>query len=163
MTGFDWIALGIISISLLFSFMRGAVREIFSLGAWVVAFFLARWLAPELTLYLPKAIPTEPLRWLAAFMIVGGTALVGMTVLGILLSEFLKMVGLGSMDRFLGAVFGTLRGFLAVLVLVLLAGLTDEPKKPYWKNAMFSPLFEVLATQSKGLLPDAMANKIHYE
>ena len=41
MTIFDYVVLGIVSVSVLLSITRGVVREIVSLLGWVIAFFVA--------------------------------------------------------------------------------------------------------------------------
>ena len=69
MTIFDYVVLVIIGLSIFFSIMRGLVREVLALGGWIAAFFVAKSYTLELSPLLPKAIPTETLQYLAAFVI----------------------------------------------------------------------------------------------
>ena len=69
MTVFDYIVLAVIGLSVFFSLMRGMVREVLSLAGWVLAFFVAKTYTLQLAPLLPKAIPTETLQYLAAFII----------------------------------------------------------------------------------------------
>src|SRR5690606_32389579 len=122
MTGFDYAVLAIIGISVLLSIMRGFVREVLALVSWVIAFIVAKLYAVELMPLLPEAIPNEALKMLAAFLILFLATLLLCSLLAIALSQIFKKVGLGWIDRGLGAIFGVLRGVLIVGTLVLLAG-----------------------------------------
>jgi membrane protein required for colicin V production len=163
MTWVDYVILLIIGLSLLLSFWRGAVRELFSLIGWLLAYFAATHFADDLMPWLPAAIPSESLRMLTAYVAVFAGVVLLVAVLGITLSGLLKLVGLGIFDRFGGAVIGVLRGLLIVLALTLAAGLTSLPQTPAWRNAMFSPVCEVVALGLKPLLPASLAKNIRFE
>lgn len=163
MTGFDYAVLGIIGISVLLSIMRGFVREILALVSWVVAFILARLYTMELVPLLPEAIPSEALKLLAAFLILFLATLLLCSLLAIALSQIFKKVGLGWVDRGLGALFGVLRGVLMVATLVLLAGFTALPKDPIWRNAMFAAPLEAMVTSVLPWLPEDIAKHVKYD
>ena len=67
MTLFDYVALSIIAASVVISLMRGLVREILSLLAWIAAFVVATIWAREMAALLPAAIPGESLRLILGF------------------------------------------------------------------------------------------------
>lgn len=163
MTAFDYAVLGVVGISVVISVMRGAVREVLSLGSWILAFWLGSTYTPQLAPVLPSDIPTDALRLLAAFLIIFLGTLLLMALVSIAVSELIKMLGLGTVDRMLGAVFGVARALVVILVVVLLAGLTKLPQQPVWKHAMFSPPLEAAALKLKVWLPPAMADKIRYD
>ncbi len=163
MTVFDYAALLIVGFSVLLSVMRGAVREVLALLSWVVAFWVANIYTVQLAPLLPNGIPDESLRLLAAFVILFLVALLLMSLLTIALSELVKTIGLGLLDRGLGALFGLARGGLIVMVLVLLAGLTSVPRQRYWRNAMFSAPLEALAMNLKPWLPEGLSRRINYD
>lgn len=163
MTAFDYVILLTIGLSILLSVMRGAVREVLALLSWVVAFWLANIYTSRFVPMLPEAIPSESLRYLAAFVILFLVALLVMSLLTIGISELVKTVGLSMIDRGLGAIFGLARGVLIVLVLVLLAGLTSLPKQGVWQNAMFSAPLEAFAIAAKPWLPDDLSKRIRYD
>src|ERR1051325_8443990 len=144
MTSFDYAVLAIVGLSILLSMMRGFVREILSLASWVAAFFVAKIYTLELAPLLPQAIPSQPLRLLAAFLILFLATLLVTSLLAIALSHIFKHLGLSWIDRFLGAFFGVARGLVIVCVLVLLAGLTSLPQDVRWRNAMFSAPLEAM-------------------
>ena len=91
---------------------------------------------------------------LAVLVVVGIARLV--------VSFLLRAVGLGLIDRMLGAIFGIARGVLVVLLCVMLGGLTPLPKESWWRNAVFAPPLETAVLAMKPWMPEAMAKKIRY-
>lgn len=163
MTVFDYAVLGVIGISVLLSILRGFVREVLALAAWVAAFFVAKLYTVQLAPLLPQSIPSEELRLLAAFLVLFLLTLLVCSLLAIAVSSLFKQVGLGWLDRGLGAFFGLVRGMLVVLVAVLLAGLTGLPRAPEWREAMFSAPLEALVLESLPWLPEGVAKHVKYD
>lgn len=162
MTVFDYAVLFIIGVSILLSVMRGFLREVMALLAWVVAFWVANLYTAQFAPLLPPSIPTPELRLLAAFAALFFVTLLVMSLIAITLGQLLKAVGVGAWDRGLGAVFGMVRGLVIVLVLVMLSGLTSLPKQPMWKNAMLSAPLEAIVVQLKPWLPAELAKRLKY-
>lgn len=162
MTVFDYVVLIVLAASVLLGFSRGVVSEILGLVAWVVAFFVARAQAPLGAHWLAERIADPSLRLAVAF----GAILVGVLVLfslaRLLLSLLLKAVGLGLLDRLLGACFGVLRGGLVVLSGVAVAGMTALPKAVWWREAMLSPPLETAVIAAKPWLPAEVAKRIRF-
>ena len=136
MTLFDLAVIAIVGLSVLLSVIRGLVREVLALAAWVVAFVAANLLAGAAAQRMPEGLPTEELRLLAGFVCVFIGVLIAMSLLAMLASKLVKSAGLGVEDRLLGAAFGLARGLLVVMILVLLAGLTQLPQQAVWRNAV---------------------------
>jgi membrane protein required for colicin V production len=163
MTLFDLAVVVIVGLSALLSLIRGLVREVLALAAWVVAFLAANVFAGEVAPWLPDAIPTEALRLLAGFLVVFLLVLISVSVLAILASKLVKSAGLGVEDRLLGGVFGLARGMLVVMILVLLAGLTSLPRQPVWRNAVLSDPLVAFAGSIKTWLPADLSQRITYD
>lgn len=163
MTLFDYAVLGILGLSILLSVMRGFLREVLALLSWVVAFWLATLYAGEVAPMLPQSIPNEQLRLLAAYALVFFAVLLVMTLLSITVGQVLKLIGIGPLDRLLGAVFGFARGVVIVLALVVMGGLTSLPKEPFWRNATFSAPLEAVVLSAKPWLPEAVGNRLKYD
>lgn len=163
MTFFDYAVLGIIGLSILLSILRGFLRETLSLAGWVAAFFVAKLYTLQLAPLLPQAIPGESLRLLAAFLILFLVTLLISSLLAIALAEVFKKIGLGWLDRWLGALFGLVRGVLVVGIIVLLGGLTTLPHEAFWRDAMFSAPFEALVSSALPWLPEGIAKHIDYD
>lgn len=163
MTSFDYIVLAIIGISIVVSMMRGAVKEMLALAGWLAAFYVAKTYAGQLVPLLPADIPTEPLKVLAAFVILLLGVLLVVSLLSIALSSLIKKIGLNWLNRFVGAVFGLVRGLLIVCVLVFLAGLTSFPKDARWANAMFSSPLEALVKSFLPWVPQVVAKHVSFD
>ena len=162
MTIVDIIVLAILGISVAFGAWRGLVREVLALVAWVAAFLIANLLAPDAAKLLPRAMANEELRLLVSFVVVFIAALVGLSVLAILASKLVRIIGLGPSDRVVGGLFGLVRGLLVVMILVLLAGLTTVPRQPMWRNAILSAPLEAFAGYIKAWLPSDLSKRIRY-
>ena len=153
----------IVGLSILLSLIRGLVREVLALAAWVVAFLSANLLAAKVAPWLPDAVPTEELKLMAGFICVFVAVLIAMSVLAILASKLVKSAGLGLEDRLLGGAFGLARGLLVVMILVLLAGLTSLPRQAVWRNGVLSDPLEGFAGMVKAWLPAELAQRITYD
>lgn len=162
MSGFDIAVLSVVGISMLTGVVRGMVREVLALAGWVAAFLLARWVASDVALWLPDAIPSQGMRHLAAFIIVVVSVLLLATLISTAVSSAIRGLGLGTLDRGLGLIFGLARGLLIVLIFVLAAGLTKLPRQTFWQNAMLSAPLETAARRLAGFLPEAYAKRIRF-
>ncbi len=163
MTSFDYVVLTIIGLSIILSVMRGLLREVLAIMGWVAAFYVAKAYADELLPMMPADIPTEPLRILAAFLVLFLATLLVTSLLAIALSAIFKKIGLGWLNRLLGAAFGLVRGVLIVCIVVFLAGLTDIPKDIRWRNAMFSAPTEALVISMLPWIPISIAKHVKYD
>lgn len=163
MTSFDYIVLAIIGLSIILSVMRGFFREALAILGWIAAFVVARTYVNQILPMMPENIPTESLRILAAFLVLFLATLLVSSLLAIALSAIFKKIGLGWLNRLLGAVFGLARGMLIVCILVFLAGLTDMPNDARWRNAMFSAPIEALVISMLPWLPISIAKHVKYD
>ena len=163
MTWFDYIILGIIGVSVLFSIIHGLVRELLSLASWIIAFVVAQSYADTLAPLLPIALSNTAARLLLAFLAIFLAVLIATTLVTIVISGLLRRSGFGSMDRMLGAAFGFVRGLAISILVVLLAGLTPLPKEPVWRQAVLSAPLVTIANISKAWLPYDLAKHINYD
>ena len=162
MTIVDIAVLAIIGISIALGVLRGLVREVLALVAWVAAFLLSNFLAPEAAKLLPQGMGSEEIRLLVSYVIVFIIVLVALSVLAILASKLVKVVGLGASDRAVGGIFGLARGVLVVMILVLLAGLTALPRQSAWRDAVLRGPLEAVAGYVKAWLPADLSKRIKY-
>lgn len=163
MTEFDYIVLIVVILSVLLGWWRGMVYEILSLLSWVTAYFVAKAWAAEFTPYMPAVLESDTLRGAAAFFAVFITTLILCGIAAWALSKLIKSFGLDwRTDGVAGAIFGFFRGWLLVLLLVLLAGLTKLPQTSFWRDALLSKSLQNVALLAKDLLPDDMAKRVSY-
>jgi membrane protein required for colicin V production len=163
MTGFDYIVLIVLGLSVLVSVVRGAVREVMALASWVVSGFVAVRFAPSVSAMLPSAVTSPTVRVAAAFILVLVVCLMLFALLSLLLTQLMAKSGLNGTDRTLGALFGLARGLVILVLLVMLGGLTPLPHEPAWRNAVFSPPLEALAIYAKGYLPQRFTQHIRFD
>jgi membrane protein required for colicin V production len=72
-------------------------------------------------------------------------------------------MGMGWLNRLLGAFFGLARGVLIVCIVVFLAGLTELPNDARWRNAMFSAPLEALVISTLPWVPISIAKHVKYD
>jgi membrane protein required for colicin V production len=161
MSVLDIVVLGILVGSTLLGLMRGLVKEVFSLAAWVLAFIGARIFGPPLAPLLPGA-DNPALQYGLSMVLVFLVILIGAGLAGSLLTGLVRLAGLGVYDRFLGVMFGLLRGSAAVVALALLAGMTALPKTQAWQSALSRVPLEVAAQKVIPWLPRDVSTLIKY-
>jgi len=163
MTWIDCAVFAIIGISVVVSVLRGLVREVLALASWVVAFLAARFLAPVVASWFSQTISDELLRLLTAYAVVFVMTLLLMALLSMLIAGLVRAVGLGALDRVLGAGFGLVRGMAIVLIATLIAGLTTLPRQPAWRNSWSGARLAVLGSAAKSWLPYDLAKRIRFD
>lgn len=157
----DFSVIAIMAASIALGWYRGFVYELLSMFGWPIALIVSKQFAPSLATQLP--IHPEILLIAVTYSVLFLTTLLiwGLIIIGFF--KLVKAVGLGKIDKGLGVFFGVARGFLILLVLLWLAGLTSLPEQPLWsESALASPAVD-LALQTKGYLPEDVAQRIHYK
>ena len=102
----DWIVVGLVVLSTVASLWRGFAREALSLAGWVAAFVIANLYAPQLSSLLVGQIDNATARYVAAFVMLFVATLLVTGVVNMLVKQFIRATGLGTLDRLLGTVFG---------------------------------------------------------
>lgn len=162
MTAFDLIVIGIVGLSTVFAFWRGLIRVVMSLVGLIAAVLAAIHLSPSASNMLTLLSDNPVTRYLVAFALIFIVVVLICALLGWVLSRLLRAIGLGFVDRLLGAVFGVARGVLIAVIAVLLAGLTTLPRQEWWQNALFAPPLVVAALSLRPWLPEALAQRLDY-
>jgi len=162
MTGFDYIVIAIVLVSVLLGLWRGVVGEIIALAAWVLAFFAAKMWASEVARVFLTGIADPAMRIVAAWVCVFVVVLVLMALLRLAMRGLLKALGLSLTDRLLGIFFGLARGLTIVLILVAIGGMTMVPKEKWWTEAYFSAPLETAVLAGKPWLPPEISKRIRF-
>lgn len=149
----DYTVIGVILLSMLVSFARGFVREAISLVVWISAFIISFTLSPTLALFF-NFIKTPSLRLLCAFAVLFAAVLIVGAIITFLLRAFINQIGLSEVDRFLGGVFGMVRGILLISVVVLLSTFTIVTHDAWWTQSQLLPYFYGSANWLRSFLPD---------
>lgn len=162
MTSFDYIVLAILGVSALLGLLRGFIKEVLSLIAYVVAFLAAIWWGPLMAAWFTPFIENSLLRMALAYGIVFIGMLLMVGLVNVTLATMIQKTGLTPADHGLGGLFGLMRGILMVLVLVVLAGYTELPKEPWWEQAQLSGAAVNGVRQVKQALPPSLAAWLPY-
>src|SRR5262245_43798284 len=129
----DIILLGVMLISALLAMIRGFLREVLSIAAWVIAAVATIYGYSKL---LPFAKSYFNNDIVAAGVVIGGTFLATLLIVAVITVRFSDMVldsRIGALDRTLGFLFGLARGLVIVVVAFLFfAWLVPERSQPDW-------------------------------
>jgi membrane protein required for colicin V production len=131
MIAVDYIILAIILISAVMGLVRGLLREAVAVITWFLAIVLAWSFASSLEPVLGGILVGSPLRiWAARAIIFVGVLLLGGAV-AVILGHYVRVSMFAGMDKFLGFVFGIVRGIVIVgaASLVLDTVLTFAPDR----------------------------------
>jgi membrane protein required for colicin V production len=161
MTWLDYAVIAVLVLSIAWGAWRGLVHEVISLAGWILAFVAANLLAAPLAEMFPSGMRPE-LRVVVAFVVIFVGTLVLAALLSALVTGFIKVSVLHSLNRWLGALFGLLRGVLILIAFALVAGLTTLPRKPVWTESATGYSLAQTAIQLKPWLPAAFAQRLKY-
>ena len=162
MNGFDLAIIAVIVLSALFAFVRGIVREMLALATWILGFVLAIAYSGELS-GLFSWVNIAPVgRQALAFLLILILVMIAGAILARSLAGVIRAIGLGFMDRLLGAIFGVARGLIVVVMFALVAGVTTLPKQDWWQNSTLGPPLADAALSLKRYLPRAWADRLDF-
>src|SRR5690606_7370398 len=148
LTGWDYFVIATLLISIALGLLRGLVRTVFALAAWVVALVGA----PLATGPLLAATGWS-LHPVFVAVLVFFALLVSVRLLGALIARALAKVGLGLADRSLGAVLGVVRALIVVTIVALVARHLGADRDPAWQQALSRPLLDELVSWVTPYLP----------
>ena len=156
MTWVDLAAIGVLVVSAIMAFLRGFVREVLGIAAWIGALIAAFAMRPTVRPLFEGFVDAP---WLADGLAVGSVFLVVLILLTLVVHAIASRVedsALGGVDRSLGAVFGLARGAFVLVLAYIIAGLF-LPQIDRWPEAVLQarglPLVVSGARTVAGLLP----------
>ena len=152
----DIILIGVMLVSALLAMIRGFMREILSIAAWVIA-AVATLYAYSKLLPLAKSYFNNDI--VAAAVVIGGTFLGTLLIVSIITVRFSDMVldsRVGALDRTLGFLFGLGRGLVIMVVAFLFfAWLVPARTQPSWvANAKSKVVLQSTGDWLMSMLPD---------
>ena len=150
----DLIVIGVIGISTVLAFLRGLVREVLGIGAWVGAGFFAAWAEPFVEERFVTWVGPDFGR-LAALVAMFVVSLVLLSAASSLVGGVVRVSALSNVDRTLGLVFGLVRGVALIAFAYILAGwvVTVDRWPPPVLEARSLPFAYEAATLVANLLP----------
>jgi membrane protein required for colicin V production len=153
----DAVLAAVLLVSVVLGLMRGVTYELMGLTGWVVAYFAAAWLVPQVAPHIPVGLKDSALNQSAALVVCFIGVLVAWGLLARVMSLLVKATPLSFLDRVLGAVFGALRGGVLLLLVATVVALTPAAQSPAWRASSAAPLLTGAVKGVKTLLPPDLA------
>jgi len=161
MSSFDIVILVLLTLFGGIGALRGTVRELMSMGVWLIA-ILCGWLFADAVSTWFDVFEDADTRRLLAFIVIVTVTLFVLTVAAFLLRVLLPRPAPDLKSRMLGGALGGLRGAAVVVVLLLLAGLTSLPRNDSWRESALVEVFLPVAKQMLEWLPSPVARQFRY-
>ena len=156
MTWVDLAVLGVLVVSAFLAFLRGLVREVLGIGAWIGAVMAAIATLPMAREVARKWISEpawiDPVSFLAVFLV----TLIVLSLAARMIGGMVRGSALGGVDRSLGLVFGLARGAAVVIIAYILGQMVFPIDR--WPDAVLNarvltPTYEA-AKWVRDQLPD---------
>lgn len=141
----DVLFVAVLVLSLLVGIWRGLLRELLSIGSWLLAGYLAWRFHGLLMGPLEGVIDSAGARQAAALLLLFIAAVLVLALLSHLLVGLLARSPLRGTDRTLGAAFGVLRGVVLIAAAVLLVEATPLQESIWWRQSSLVPQARVPA------------------
>ncbi len=129
MNWIDIVVVIIITISGVFAFFKGFIREALSILGLIIATILSFRFYRHFSVYLKSIIAAKPLREFVAFIIIFLVLLGIVAVITYLAKIIFKKAGLNFYDRLLGLIFGIIRGLIIAYIFIIIVETTKIAPK----------------------------------
>ena len=154
----DWFILIVLIASGIIAFARGFTKEFLSLFLWIAAFIAAislEYLAtPKINQFIGNEEISKIISYIVVFIIfifIGGIVIK-------FISKLIKWSGASGFDRFLGVLFGLIRGLIVLFVIFLLlpSGLKTTD---LINNSKITPIIQKYAPEIEEYFRDLIDNR----
>jgi membrane protein required for colicin V production len=125
----DLVVIAVVVCSGLLAFLRGFVREVLGIGAWLGAAAFTYQFAPDARPTFQQWIGNPDYAGAAAMGVCFLVALIVLSVIASLLGRLVRGSALGGVDRSLGVLFGVARGAALVVFAYVALGLVVAPEQ----------------------------------
>jgi membrane protein required for colicin V production len=159
MSSFNWLdyaVLFIFAMSMLAGFMRGVVKEVISLVTWIAAFVIASMFATKLAAYFTSSSVGQSMTNVAGgmntslsyltlglcFLALFIATLIAGSIINFLFTTASQGLGIGFVNRLLGAAFGVVRGYLVVLIILFVISISPLTSQVWWGQSQFVASFK---------------------
>lgn len=139
--------------SIVVGFVRGFVKEAISIASLVIAIWAALYFGPAIGEVSDSWLSSRELQtWFGRVLVFAVVLSVG-GLLGWGISKLVRLSVLSGLDRFLGSIFGAVRGVLLVAVFVIGGQFAGFSNDNWWSQSRLLPHFEVVANWIKVFAP----------
>jgi len=154
----DWFILIVLIASGIISFARGFTKEILSLFLWLAAFIAAISLEYLATPKINEFIGNEEISKIISYIVV---FLIFIFIGGMIIkfiSKLIKWSGASGFDRFLGVMFGLIRGSIVLFVIFLLLP-SGIKTTDLINNSKITPIIQKYAPEIEAYFRELIDNR----
>lgn len=155
----DWAIVIILIVSVLSAAKHGFFVEAFSLAGVVLGLLLASWNYQKLLPLLDRWVHSPGVAEAIAFVAIALAVMVIAGLAGRLIRWSVRSIGLGWADRFVGAVFGLLKGCVLV-TLGIMAIAAFLPRATWMERSKLAPYFLSAAHGASVMTPIELGERI---
>jgi membrane protein required for colicin V production len=159
MTWVDLLIVAVVAISVVSAFLKGFLVELFSLAGVLLGLVVAAAYYPRLTPWVMRWVKSPEVAGLVAFLLIALGVMLFAGLLGRLLRGTVRWAGLGFVDRFLGAIFGFVKG-CGVVTVGVMAVAAFLPNAGWLKESRLAPWFLTAARSGSHMTPFEFGEKI---
>jgi membrane protein required for colicin V production len=140
-------------VSIVIGFMRGLVKESISIASLLIAIWAALYFGPAVGDVSKSWLSSSEMQvWFGRILVFAIILSIG-GLLGWSISKLIRLSVLGNLDRFLGSIFGAVRGLLLTALLVIAGQFSGFDNDDWWQKSQLVPHFEAVADWVKLMAP----------
>jgi len=155
----DWAIVIILIVSVLSAAKHGFFVEAFSLAGIILGLLLASWNYQKLLPWIDRWVHSPGVAEAIAFIAIAIAVMVVAGLAGRLIRWSVRSIGLGWADRFIGAIFGLLKGCVLV-TLGIMAIAAFLPQATWLDRSKFAPYFLSAAHEASAVTPAQLGERI---
>jgi len=145
-----------ITISIIVGLVRGFIKEAISIAALVIAVWAALYFGPVVGDVSESWLSSEEMQtWFGRILVFAIILSIG-GLLGWGLSKLIRLSVLSGMDRFLGSLFGAVRGVLLVSLCILGGQFAGSANDNWWLESRVIPHLDVIAQWIAEMAPQGL-------
>jgi membrane protein required for colicin V production len=157
----DWVIVLVILLAILGGLREGFFRSACSAVGLLLGLALAAWNYGRLAAWLMFFVRNEAVANVIGFMAIAFAVMALAGIAGQMIAHTVHGMGLGCLDRLLGAAFGFLQGALLVMVVILVA-LAFYPHAHWLARAKLPKYFFAACHMTARMSPEEMADRIRH-
>lgn len=140
----DYLTLSFFAMSFVLGLMRGVIKETLSLLNWIVSIILARNILLVLSYVGISFLPDNSIILIVSKIFMFLVSLFIGSLLIKMIQNIIKNLGLGGLDRFLGGIFGAIRGVVIIGILYYATQLLSLEFGGWWTDGIIFNFYEGL-------------------
>ena len=145
-----------ILISVIVGIFRGLVKEAISIASLLIAIWAALYFGAAVGDVASSWLTSEGAQiWFGRIVVFGLILAVG-GLLGWGLSKLIRLSVLSGLDRFLGSLFGALRGIVIVALFILAGSYAGFSSDGWWQDSKLIPHLQVVAEWIAVMAPEGL-------